>query len=58
MLYYLAEYINRTLNPPGFDVFRFITWRAALAAITAMIISFWIGPKIIKKLKKKTLLMK
>lgn len=53
MLYYLAEYINRTLNPPGFDVFRFITWRAALAAITAMIISFWIGPKIIKKLREK-----
>ncbi|RPI15251.1 MAG: phospho-N-acetylmuramoyl-pentapeptide-transferase [Ignavibacteriae bacterium] len=51
MLYYLAEYINRTLNPPGFDVFRFITWRSALAAITAMIISFWIGPKIIKRLK-------
>jgi phospho-N-acetylmuramoyl-pentapeptide-transferase len=53
MLYYLAEYINRTFNPPGFDVFRFITWRAALAAITAMVISFWVGPRIIRKLREK-----
>jgi phospho-N-acetylmuramoyl-pentapeptide-transferase len=52
MLYYLAEYINRHFNPPGFDIFRFITWRSALSAITAMIISFWIGPKILKKLKE------
>ena len=52
MLYILAEYINKTFNPPGFDIFRFITWRSALAAITAMIISFWIGPKIIRKLNQ------
>src|SRR5512138_1672128 len=52
MLYYLAEFINKKFNPPGFDVFRFITWRSALAAITAMIISFWIGPRIIKKLNE------
>lgn len=52
MLYFLAEFINKKFNPPGFDIFRFITWRSALAAITAMIISFWIGPMIIKKLNK------
>ena len=52
MLYILAEYINKTFNPPGFDIFRFITWRSALAAITAMIISFWIGPKIIRRLNR------
>lgn len=52
MLYFLAEIINREFSPPGFDVFRFITWRSALAAITAMIISFWIGPMIIKRLNK------
>lgn len=50
MLYYLAEFINKRFNPPGFDIFRYITWRSALAAITAMLISFWIGPKIIRKL--------
>lgn len=53
MLYHLAEYINKLYQPPGFDVFRFITWRSALSAITAMVISFWIGPKIISVLKKK-----
>jgi phospho-N-acetylmuramoyl-pentapeptide-transferase len=53
MLYYLAQFINEKFNPPGFDVFRFITWRSAIAAITAMFISFIIGPKIIKYIKKK-----
>ncbi len=53
MLYYLAEYINKNFNPPGFDVFKFLTWRSALSAITAMIISFWIGPKILNVLNKK-----
>lgn len=53
MLYYLAEYINKTFNPPGFDVFKFLTWRSALSAITAMVISFWIGPKILRVLNKK-----
>ncbi|MBZ0203926.1 MAG: phospho-N-acetylmuramoyl-pentapeptide-transferase [Ignavibacteria bacterium] len=53
MLYYLAEYINKTFHPPGFDVFRFLTWRSALSAITAMIICFWIGPKILKILNER-----
>ena len=53
MLYYLAEYINKQYAPPGFDVFRFITWRSALAAMTALLISFWIGPKILRYLQKK-----
>ncbi len=53
MLFYLAEYINRKFSPPGFDVFRFLTFRSAMAAITAMIISFWLGPKILRRLKLK-----
>lgn len=53
MLYKLAEYLNANFNPPGFDLFRFITFRSALAAITALLISFIIGPKIIKFLQKK-----
>jgi len=51
MLYFLLEWIHTTFDPPGFGVFQFITFRAAAAAITAMIISFFIGPKIIAKLK-------
>ncbi|RMH81531.1 MAG: phospho-N-acetylmuramoyl-pentapeptide-transferase, partial [Calditrichaeota bacterium] len=37
----------------GFNVFRYITVRAALAAITALLFSFVIGPKIIRKLREK-----
>ena len=51
MLYYLFDYIKRVLNPPGFGIFRYITFRAGAAAVTALIISFWLGPKIIRKLK-------
>jgi len=52
MLYYLFEYINKTFNPPGFDLFRFLTFRSALAAITGLFLSLVLGPKIIKKLQK------
>ena len=52
MLYYLFEYINKTFNPPGFDIFRFLTFRSALAAITALILAFYLGPRIIKKLQQ------
>ncbi len=52
MLYYLFDYIRRTLNPPGFGIFRYITFRAGAAAVTALIIAFWLGPKIIRKLKE------
>ena len=53
MFYYLFDYINEILNPPGFDVFRFLTFRSMLAAITSLFLSFYIGPKVIKYLKKK-----
>ena len=36
----------------GFNVFRYITVKAALAAVTALIISLFVGPKIIQLLKK------
>lgn len=51
MLYYLFEYINKTFNPPGFDIFRFLTFRSALAAITGLFLAFYLGPKIIRKLQ-------
>jgi phospho-N-acetylmuramoyl-pentapeptide-transferase len=51
MLYYLFDYVNRIFNPPGFDVFRFLTFRSALAAITGLLLSFYLGPRIIKILQ-------
>lgn len=53
MLYYLALWIKQTFNPPGFGVFQYITFRSAAAAITALLISFIAGPKIINFLRKK-----
>ncbi|MBE0643456.1 MAG: phospho-N-acetylmuramoyl-pentapeptide-transferase [Bacteroidetes bacterium] len=53
MFYELFDYINAVFNPPGFDVFRFITFRAAAAAITALLISWFVGPRIIAFLRKR-----
>lgn len=53
MLYYLFEYINKVFNPPGFDIFRFLTFRSALAAITGLILALFLSPKIIRELKRK-----
>ena len=53
MLYYLFAYLHKTFNVPGFGVFRYITFRAGAAAFTALIISFWLGPKIIKMLRSR-----
>jgi phospho-N-acetylmuramoyl-pentapeptide-transferase len=52
MLYYCLDYINRLFHPPGFGIFRYITFRAGAAAVTALIIAFWLGPKIIRILKE------
>jgi phospho-N-acetylmuramoyl-pentapeptide-transferase len=52
MFYYLFEYINSVFSPPGFDIFRFITFRAAAAAITALLISWFVGPRIIAMLRR------
>jgi phospho-N-acetylmuramoyl-pentapeptide-transferase len=52
MLYYLFEMLERQFHPPGFGVFKYITFRSALAAITALLISFVIGPIVIRKLHK------
>ncbi|MCX6160351.1 MAG: phospho-N-acetylmuramoyl-pentapeptide-transferase [Ignavibacteriae bacterium] len=53
MLYFLAEYINDKFSPPGFNIFRYLTFRSALAAITALIFTFIVGPRILNYLKKK-----
>ena len=52
MLYHLFTWINATYDPPGFDVFRFITVRATLAAGTALLIAIFGGKKIIRRLRR------
>lgn len=53
MLYYLFDYINELYSPPGFGVFKFLSFRSSLAAMTALALAFFVGPKIIKFLKRK-----
>ncbi|WP_457651723.1 phospho-N-acetylmuramoyl-pentapeptide-transferase [Rhodocaloribacter sp.] len=53
MLYYLIEYLERLYEPPGFQIIRFITVRAALAAITALVIALFAGRSIINWLSRK-----
>jgi phospho-N-acetylmuramoyl-pentapeptide-transferase len=55
MLYYLLTYLEQQFQPPGFQIIRFSTVRAALAAFTALIIALFIGRRIINWLSKKQL---
>ncbi len=52
MLYYLLEYLNKTFNPPGLDMVKYLTFRSAVAAITGLFMAFYFGPMIIKKLQE------
>ncbi|MEO8168593.1 MAG: phospho-N-acetylmuramoyl-pentapeptide-transferase, partial [bacterium] len=52
MLTYVFDIIGKIYHPPGFGVVRYITFRAAAAALTALFIAFWLGPKIIEMLKR------
>ena len=50
MLYYLFEYLDKTLNVPGAGVFQYITLRCILAALSSLLIALLIGPNVIRKL--------
>lgn len=52
MFYYLFEYLNETFDLPGAGMFTYISFRAGLAFITALIFSTLIGKKIIAKLQQ------
>ncbi len=53
MLYLLLEWVERVAHPPGFGLVRYITFRAAAAAVTALFIAFWLGPRIIRVLRSR-----
>jgi phospho-N-acetylmuramoyl-pentapeptide-transferase len=50
MLIYLAEYLEQYHS--GFNVFQYITLRAVLAVITGLVISFIVGPYMIRRLNR------
>jgi phospho-N-acetylmuramoyl-pentapeptide-transferase len=52
MLYYILELVERLYHPPGTGLVKYLTFRAAAAAVTALVIAFWAGPKVIAMLKR------
>lgn len=52
MFYQLALWIRSITDVPGINLFSYITFRAAAAAIFALLIAFLIGPRIIAMLKR------
>jgi phospho-N-acetylmuramoyl-pentapeptide-transferase len=59
MIYYLTQYLleqsagtvwEDTVSP--LRLFRYITFRSAGAAVTALLLSLWLGPKVIRWLKR------
>ncbi|MBV7315754.1 phospho-N-acetylmuramoyl-pentapeptide-transferase [Shewanella sp. NIFS-20-20] len=49
MLVYLAEYLTQFYT--GFNVFSYLTFRAILGLLTALVFSLWWGPKMIERLQ-------
>jgi phospho-N-acetylmuramoyl-pentapeptide-transferase len=52
MLYYLFEYLDR-FDLPGAGLFQYLSFRSGMAVITSLVISLFIGKKIIRVLKQK-----
>lgn len=53
MLYYFFQYLDKAFDFPGAGVFQYISFRAALALITSLIISLIFGKRIIEFIRKK-----
>lgn len=53
MLYYLFEYLDKTLDVPGTGVFQYITFRSALAFLLSLLLSTIYGKRIISFLQRQ-----
>ena len=53
MLYYLFEYLDKTLNISGTGVFQYITFRSALAFMLYLLLSTIYGKRIVSFLRKQ-----
>lgn len=51
MLIWLAEYLQTTVAT-GFNVLTYITMRVILSILTALVVSLWLGPRLIRGLQK------
>ncbi len=53
MLYYLFNYLDKAFDFPGAGVFNYISFRAAMALITSLVISLLFGKRIIELIRRK-----
>lgn len=53
MFYYLFRWMNATFNFPGSGMFGFLTFRAVLAFITALLFTTLVGRRVIEYLQRK-----
>lgn len=53
MLYYLFDWLDSSFDFPGAGVFQYISFRAACAVITSLLITIVFGKKLINFLRKK-----
>ena len=53
MLYYLFEYLDKTLDVPGTGVFQYITFRSGLAVLLSLLLSTIYGKRIINFLRNQ-----
>lgn len=52
MFYYLSQYIEEILHIPGLGVFKYISFRAAGAAVLSLVISVFLGKRLIHFFRK------
>lgn len=55
MLYYLFDFLDKTFDIPGSGLFRYISFRAVLAALLALVVSIWFGKYFIALLKRRNI---
>lgn len=53
MLYYIFQYLDTHFNLPGAGVFQYISFRAALAVLTSLVISLLFGNTLVGLLRKR-----
>ncbi len=53
MLYYLFEYLDKTMDIPGTGVFQYITFRSALALMLSLLLSTIYGKRVVGFLRKQ-----
>ena len=53
MLYYLFEHLQNIYDFPGSGLFQYISFRAAMAVITSLLVSLVFGGAIIRLIQKR-----